>query len=328
MKLSSLNTVNIDEIFMKNKGKGMKFVSARHIRVAVLILILGGGLLVGGAAAAALSPQEEAALFSFSHLGPVDLSPKEVTVEVYIAPDAELAACRRMFPLVWERVQQFYAQMGVNLRQEAAGPEPGPLAPAQRLRIELLPHKEWLTKSLKAFDVAPPFRLRFLQVCRDKCAFAHLPLSVVQVSFKRFEETEFSPEPGKAHQNRDWLANLLIHELGHLMGLYHAHEFVNHPIPVYLPDKTPNFMSQQIAFKSTLGFVEFQKHLIHSYLGRGKVFQEYQYVNFDPLRYLELVKRHNGYREPLPKVAKMANKLKKKGKTKTFDDGDDEDEED
>ncbi len=306
----------------------MKVVRAPYISVAVLTLFLGLGLPAAGVGAQELTPREEAALFSFADLGPVDLNPKTVTVEVYVSPEMELADCRRMLPLVWERVQKFYARLGVNLRQETAGPQPGPLAPGQRLRVELLPHREWLNRSFKAFDVAPPFRLRFLQVCKDKCAFAHLPLSMVQVSFKRFQETEFSPEPGKAQQNRDWLANLLIHELGHLLGLYHAHEFVNHPIPEYLPDKTPNFMSHQIAGKGELGFVDFQKRLIHSYLGKGKVYQEFQYVNFDPLRYLELVKRHNGYREPVTKVGKMAGKLKKKGKTKTFDGEDDDDEED
>ncbi len=306
----------------------MKFAKTPYIRAAVLTLFLGLGLLAAGVGAQELTPREEAALFSFADLGPVDLSPKTVTVDVYVSPEAELADCRRMLPLMWERVQKFYARLGVNLRQETAAPQPGPLAPAQRLRVELLTHKEWLNRSFKAFDVAPPFRLRFLQVCKNKCAFAHLPLSVVQISFKRFQETEFSPEPDKAQQNRDWLANLLIHELGHLLGLYHAHEFVNHPIPEYLPDKTPNFMSHQIAGKGELGFVDFQKRLVHSYLGRGKVFQEYQYVNFDPLRYLELVKRHHGYRDPLPKMAKMAGKLKKKGKTKTFDGEDDEDDED
>ena len=50
-------------------------------------------------------------------------------------------------------------------------------------------------------------------------------------------------------------------------------------------------------------------------------------MNFDPLRYLELVKLHNGYREPLSQMAKMAQRVKK-GAPKTFDDGDDEDDED
>ena len=284
----------------------MKFARARQTWAAGPLLLLILGLLVAGAVAKDLTPQEEAALFSLADLGQVDLSPKEVVVELYVSPDAELSACRRMMPLAWERVQQFYARLGVNLRLETAGAAPGPLTPARRLRVELLPHKEWLTKSLKAFDVAPPFRLRFLQVCKDKCAFAHLPLSTLHISFKRFQETELSPDPGKARQNRDWLANLLIHELGHLMGLYHAHEFTNDPIPVSLPpDRTPNFMSHRIALKSDLGFVEHQRLLVHSYLGGGKVFQQYRQVDFDPLRYLELVKRHNGYREPLPQVAKM-----------------------
>jgi hypothetical protein len=304
----------------------MRFAGARLGGGISLVLLLSLGLLAAGAAARELSPREEAALFSFADLGPVDLRLKSVTVETYVGPEAELAPCRRMLPLVWERVQLFYASMGVWLRQEPGGPAPGKLAPAQRLRIEILPDKEWLAKSFKAFEVPPPFRLRFLQVCKDKCAFAHLPLSTIHISFRRFQEAGADLEPRRTPH---WLANLLIHEVGHLLGLYHAHEFSNHPIPEYLPDKTPNFMGNDIVFKSKLGFVEFQKLLVHSYLSRGKVYQEYQYVNFDPLRYLELVKRHNGYREvPSPKAGKIAGKIKKPRNVMTFDDDDEDEDED
>ena len=208
-----------------------------------------------------------------------------------------------------------------------AGP-PGPLAPGKRLRIELLTDKQWLNQSFHAFEVAPPFQLRFLQVCVDKCAFAHLNLSTIHISFKRFRKAEFSADPKDASLNRHWLANLMIHELGHLMGLYHSFEFTNDPVAVQDKGaKAPNFMSHDIAFKTSLGFVDFQKRMIHSYLSDGKVFQEYQQVNFDPLRYLELVKRYNGYQEPPPiKATKMAHRVKKSGRIKTFDDNDDEDE--
>ena len=162
-------------------------------------------------------------------------------MEVYVSPSPELAACRRMIAQVQDQVQQFYARLGVYLVYVPAGPTPGPLAPAQRLRVELLSDKEWLDKSFKAFEVAPPLRLRFLQVCRDKCAYAHVPLSVVHISFKRFEQAQLSADPKDDSLNRNWLANLLVHELGHLMGLYHAHEFANDPVPVRLPDKTPQF---------------------------------------------------------------------------------------
>ena len=297
-------------------------MSKRFCRLALTLCLLLG--LAHTAPARDLTPQEEAALFSYADLGKVDLSPKQVEVEVYVSPSPELAACRRMIAQVQDQVQQFYTRLGVYLVYVPAGPTPGPLVPAQRLRIELLSDKEWLDKSFKAFDVAPPLRLRFLQVCLDKCAYSHLPLSTTHISFKRFEQAQLSGDPRDESLNRNWLANLLIHELGHLLGLYHAHEFVNDPIPVRGPDRTPNFMSQKIAFKKTMGFVEFQRLLIHSYLSKGKVYRQYQAVDFDPLRYIESVKAVNHYREPLPKVNKMAQRVKK-GNPKTSDDDDDDD---
>jgi hypothetical protein len=302
---------------------GRKTARARLLGGLLLIL----GLLLAPAAATAardLTVPEENTLYSLSDLGLVEMNSKQVEVEVFVSPSPELDACRRMIALVEDQVQQFYSRLGVNLVFITAGPQPGPLAPAKRLRIELLSDKEWLGKSFKAFDVAPPFQLRFLQVCRDKCAYAHLPLSTVHVSFKRFEQAQLSPKAKDEPLNRHWLANLLCHELGHLLGLYHANEFVNDPIPGRGLDGTPNFMSQNIAFKKDMGFVEFQKLMIHSYLGQGKVYEQYQAVDFDPLRYLETVKRVNAYREPLSAAAKMAHKVKK-GQAKTADDDDDDD---
>jgi hypothetical protein len=281
--------------------------------------------------ARSLDSRAEAALFSLTDLGPVDLSFKTVAVELYVSPEPELADCRRMLAQVWEQVRQFYAGMGVNLVGVTGQPQPGPLAPAKRLRIELLADRQWLKESFKAFEVAPPFQRRFMQVCLDKCAFAHLHLSTIHISFKRFQKAEFSTNPRNAGLNRHWLANLLIHELGHLMGLYHSFEFTNDPVAVEVKNsKVPNFMSHDIAFKTTLGFVDFQKRLIHSYLGGGKIFQQYRQVNFDALRYLELVKRYNNFQETppnkFPRVGKMSCRVMKSEKIKTFDDDDEDDE--
>jgi len=297
---SSLKLFNIIGFPFKNNPK-RKFFGRRPFWGGILLILALPGLAW---AARPLSLAEEAALFSYADLGPVDSTPKTLEAEVYVDPGAELAAFNRMEAQVLEKVQQFYARLGVLLRFHPGGATPGALAPAERLRVEVLTDKEWLARSFKAFNVAPPFRLRFLKVCRDKFAFAHLSLSIVHISFKRFEQAEFSDKPREASYNRNWMANLLIHEMGHLMGLYHAHEFLNDPIPEYQgPGKTPNFMGHDIAEKSDLGFVEFQKRQVHSYLGKGKVYQQYQYVDFDPLRYLELVKKYNGYQEPKPEAA-------------------------
>jgi hypothetical protein len=115
-----------------------------------------------------------------------------------------------------------------------------------------------------------------------------------------------------------------------LMGLYHSFEFTDDPVAREAgATKTPNFMSHDIAFKSSLGFVDFQKRLVHSYLGGGRVFQQYQQVNFDALTYLEMVKRYNGYKEPTPFKTVKAEKVSCRvtpDKIRTFDDDDEDDE--
>lgn len=262
-----------------------------------LLLILSAG--AGGGTTIPLTPQEEAALYSLKNLSPVDLTPKRVKVEVYIPNVSETAAFIRLWSKVWPRVQSFYARMNVFPEQVPGQLRPGPLTPAQRLRLEVLPQKEWLARTFQAFNVAPPFQLRFLKVCENKYAFAHLPLSTVHFSYQRFAQAVLSSEPGSEPANVTWLANLIIHELGHLFSLYHAHEFTNDPVQEYLPDgRTPNFMSHHLTGDGDMGFVEFQKLMVHSYLSGGKVFQQLRLVEFDPLRHLDLLKRHNGFKEP------------------------------
>lgn len=275
----------------------IKILLHNRIRVAILVLVL---CLAGPCwlDAADLKPAEEAVLYSLSDLGPVDLAAKTVKIEIYAAPVPELAPFIGMLSPAWSEVQQFYARMGIQLIQVRGEAKPGPLAPGEYLRLEALPHKEWIARSCKAFNVAPPFRLSFLAVCRNKYAFAHLPLSVIHFSYKRFQDAVFQHGPGAGRLNQHSLANLIMHELGHLMGLYHAHEFTNDAIEELLPDgKTPNFMSHYLTSKGDLGFIPLQKQLIHSYLGKGKVFEQYRRVEFDPMRYLELIKQHNNYRE-------------------------------
>ncbi|MCL6622447.1 MAG: hypothetical protein K6T55_10130 [Syntrophobacterales bacterium] len=265
----------------------------------ILVVLLGMGTAAGAGAASSGPESEEAALYDLRRLGPVDLNPKTLTVEVYVAPLEELQPFRRAFPQVWEKVQAFYRRLGVELVHLPAGARPGPVAPAERLRLEVLPYQEWLHRTYEAFQVAPPFRLSFLAVCRNKYAFAHLPLSVIHFSFRRFHDQVLRPEADSAGQQAHLLAHLLIHELGHLMGLYHTHEFVNDPVEDYLPDRiTPNFMSHDLTYPGELGFVPWQRQVVHSYLSKGRVYEQYRRVDFDILRYLERVKEANGFKEP------------------------------
>ncbi|MGQ9688157.1 MAG: hypothetical protein ACUVXF_05125 [Desulfobaccales bacterium] len=266
---------------------------------AVLGLLVAVTLLIAWPLGAAdqLSPAQEAALFSLNDLGSVDVSPKRVVVEVYAFESLELDSFHRLLPQAWEGVRHFYAHLGVLLEMVPGRATPGNLEAGKRLRLEALPHQEWLNRTFTAFQVAPPYQARFMTVCRDKYAFAHLHLSTIHLDYRRFQDDICGQPREESRRSAELLANLMIHELGHLFGLYHAHEFVNDPILEYLSDRrTPNFMSQHLVKPGGLGFVEFQKRLVHSYLSRGKVFQQYRAVDFDPLRYLELVKRHNRYR--------------------------------
>lgn len=273
----------------------VKFLS----RLMMAALVWAGLTAAAGAAGPPPPGPEDTALFDLRRLGPVDLSPKTLTVEVYIAPLEETKAFARAFPQVWEKVRAFYRRLGVELVHLPAGARPGPVAPAERLRLEVLPYQEWLNRTYEAFQVAPPFRLSFLSVCRNKYAFAHLPLSVIHFSYRRFHDQVLRPEADSEGEKVHLLAHLLIHELGHLMGLYHSHEFVNDPVEDYLPDGvTPNFMSHDLTYPGELGFVPWQRQVVHSYLSKGRVYEQYRRVDFDLLRYLERVKEVNGFKEP------------------------------
>ena len=107
----------------------MKSATARYSLSLVLILPLVLGL-AAAVPAWGLTYQEEAALFSYRDLGPVDLFPKKLEVEVYISPSPELAACRRMVSLVEDQVQRFCPDGGEpgllpgGAQTRAAGPGP------------------------------------------------------------------------------------------------------------------------------------------------------------------------------------------------------------
>jgi hypothetical protein len=260
--------------------------------LAILVMVAPAG------AADLLSPQE-ATLFSHNDLGEVDLSPKRVTVEVYVSPLPELNSFYRLFSQAWPSVHNFFARMGILLEKIPGQLEPGSLVAGKRLRLEALTHKEWLSRTCKAFEVEPLFRSQFVAFCQNKYAFAHPHLSIIHFDFNRFQQDVLKDRPGEAKYNPERLANLIIHELGHLFGLYHTHEFVNDPIHDFLPDgETPNFMSHYLTEPGGLGFTEFQKRLVHSYLSGGKVFEQFRQAGFDPLRYLNLLKLHNKYQEP------------------------------
>lgn len=295
---SFLQNFYVTQIFEKSKKMWKKIFPSFGVGLLVSAILLMGVQL---GSAEPLAYSQEAALFSLADLGQVDTSPKRVVVEIHASPTPELNSFHRLLPQAWSMVHNFYARMGVLVEMVPGGPAPGKIEAGKRLRFEALTHKEWLAATFKAFQVAPPFRLRFLTVCQDKYAFAHLNLSTIHLDYRRFRDEICGAKPREAKYSPERLANLMIHELGHLFGLYHAHEFVNDPVPEFLSDgKTANFMSHYLVQPGGLGFVDFQKRLVHSFLSGGKVFQQYRQVDFDPLRYLELLKLHNRYQEPEP----------------------------
>jgi hypothetical protein len=282
-------------IFEKSQAMCKKFFLGSCLGLLFLTLSVIG---TRGRSAEPLPASREAALFSMADLGPDDFSPKRVLLEIYASPHPDLSSFEALFPQAWPMVQAFYAKMGIILEMLPGKAAAGGLEPGKRLRLEALSHDEWLDRTFQAFQVEPPYRARFLKVCQDKYAFAHLNLSVIHMDFKHIQKDILSSRPREARYNPNKLANLIIHEIGHLFGLYHANEFDNDPIPEILPDgRTPDFMSQNLA-QPELGFVAFQKRLAHSFLAGGKVFQQYRYVDFDPLNYLEFLKRYNNYTEP------------------------------
>ena len=89
-------------------------------------------------------------------------------------------------------------------------------------------------------------------------------------------------------------------------------------------------MSHDIAFKTHPGVRGLPETPDPQLPGRGPGVPAVPQVNFDPLSYLEMVKRYNGYKETPPsktaKTGKMSYRIKS-DKIKTFDDDDEEDEE-
>lgn len=101
-------------------------------------------------------------------------------------------------------------------------------------------------------------------------------------------------------------AETIAHEIGHLFGLYHSDQFTNDPVPDYLSteNKVPNYMIQGDAnlnysaeFPMGCGFNEFQKRIVHSYLSRGKVYQQLEAVDFNFYEYYKNIKKANDYKE-------------------------------
>jgi hypothetical protein len=155
---SFLQNFYLTQIYKKSKKMWKKIFSSFGVGLLFPAMLLMAAPL---RSAEPISYSQEAALFSLADLGQVDMSPKRVVVEMYASPTSELNSFHRLLPQAWSGVRTFYARLGVLLEMVPGGATPGSLEAGKRLRFEALTHKEWLAATFKAFQVAPPFRLRF-----------------------------------------------------------------------------------------------------------------------------------------------------------------------
>jgi len=107
-------------------------------------------------------------------------------------------------------------------------------------------------------------------------------------------------------------AKRLVHEIGHIAGLWHSHEWRNDGIEDMV-NGVPNVMSYNDAvLKGRYGFdmAESQKAHMRAYFEGGKPFQDMKRCGFDFVRYLDEIKRQRNYKPDIKTKIQHYEKMK------------------
>ncbi|MBI4451575.1 hypothetical protein HY642_06390 [Candidatus Woesearchaeota archaeon] len=91
-------------------------------------------------------------------------------------------------------------------------------------------------------------------------------------------------------------ANTIVHEIGHLAGLWHTHQFENDDVPEMVGE-LPNFMSYKELSEGKYGFamLDSQKQQMQDFFKGGKSFRQLEKCGFDFGLYVEYMAAVEGY---------------------------------
>ncbi len=240
-------------------------------------------------------------LYDLRNLNGVDLSQKYVTVDV---AGAEMALGKEK-EKVMEYVKKEYKKLGINLDFHFVNY-------INKSSLEYTKHLGLIFEDTSTFKNNPNwygYAKRIEKTCYvslSKTFGYYLKASLGSFS-STGADTLRKEKENIDRVNRRIVASNVTHELGHLFGLSHTHEFKDDPIDDYLTGeknskgrKIPNCMSYKSEVESKkyrlgCGLVEWQKKIMHSYLSNGKVKKCLELVGFYHKKYHRLVSYSSDY---------------------------------
>lgn len=193
-----------------------------------------------------------------------DFSRKKVDVDVYIDNEILLDYYKNDISGMMYYVKDFYDKVNVGLDINIVSElNKSLLKPAEHIGIEMLPFDKFYWKNVRRGEYPNNVMLSL--------GFAYINESIISI-----RDCEYIDDETKIQT--------IIHELEHMFGLFHPHKFKNN-----LGENDDKDLSYS------------QKSIIHSYLGKGEIYQQLKNINFDFDKYTELMRKsmitnnHNNY---------------------------------